>query len=388
MHVIALENEPSSFRGGQELSLLDVCRGLDQQGHSISLLYEREGDLLEQFEEFCVQMIEVSDYRINRSKPLVSVLKFLSDIRKVTIFKNSIVYSNHYHNSLFGYTLALSKNIPFVCHIRLPPPKIIGWQWTISLRGANQLIAVSKQTKLDWIKRGFKEKKIEVVYNSINLDKFNPLVGISKLKKELDIPEDTQVISYVGRLDREKGLETLIKGFALLLKSGKTIRLLIVGKPLLQGETYKRALEQLSISLGVEKHINFLGHVTNPNSLYQISDLTVLPSLHSEPFGRTILESMACGTPVAASRTGGIPEILTGEFQIGLFEPGDEKDLSNVLNRMLHWRDSNPKFSNQCREYVVQNFSLGRTIESVEKLLLETIKNKNAIYQKDGLFVV
>jgi len=90
---------------------------------------------------------------------------------------------------------------------------------------------------------------------------------------------------------------------------------LIAGNQYCKGE-YQNSLEQLSKNLGIQECVKFLGHVTNTTSVYQISEVSVLP-VWSEPFGRTIIESMACGTPVA-SKTGGIPEILTGEFQNGL----------------------------------------------------------------------
>jgi len=72
----------------------------------------------------------------------------------------------------------------------------------------------------------------------------------------------------------------------------------------------------------------------------QISEVSVLPSVWSEPFGRTI-ESMACGTPVVASKTGGIPEILTGEFQNGLLSL-KMRDLANTLNHKMNWRNVDP----------------------------------------------
>ena len=68
--------------------------------------------------------------------------------------------------------------------------------------------------------------------------------------------------------------------------------------------------------------------------LLRASDVTVLPSIWSEPFGRIAIESMACETPVVASRVGGIPEILTGEFAEGLFEPGSSTDLAMDLARL------------------------------------------------------
>jgi glycosyltransferase involved in cell wall biosynthesis len=273
----------------------------------------------------------------------------------------------------------LYKKIPFVCYLHIPPPKIppstfAEWQWNLGVKGVQQFIAVSNQTKLDWVKSGFSEEKIEVVYNGINLAAYKPSVSLSAIRKEWNIPEDIRVISYVGRLDKEKGLETLIKAFALLLKNGVNARLLIAGKPLLQGEEYKKSLDQLATDLGIEKYISFLGHVANTTSVYQVSDVTVLASRWSEPFGRTIIESMACGTPMVASRTGGIPESLTGEFQNGLFEPENEQDLSDTLSRIMNWRDKDPKLGERCREHILSKFTLEKMVDAVEKVLLKVVK--------------
>jgi glycosyltransferase involved in cell wall biosynthesis len=378
MHIIVLENEPSSSRGGQELSLLDVCRGLFQRGHSITLLYVKEGDLLKQYQAFCTQIVNVNGYKINGSRP-VTYLSFFTDIWKVAKIKNSVVYINEYRDSFFGCALASFKNIPLVCHLRLPPLKdTLSIQQIIGLRGVKQFIAISNQTKSDWVNKGFRKETIDVVYNGINLELFKPLEEIS-IKGELNISKDTKVILYVGRLNKEKGLETLINAFALLLKSGINARLLIAGKPLWnlnpeRGEEYRKLLKQLSIDLGIEKHVNFLGHVTNTTTLYQMSNVTVLPSLWAEPFGRVVIESMACGTPVVASRTGGIPEILTGEFQSGLFEPGNAQNLSATLNFVMNWQDKSPDLSEKCRKHVLEKFGLDRMVEGVEKVFLKLVK--------------
>jgi len=380
MHIIVLEQEPSSRRGGQEVVLLDFCRGLSQRGHSISLLYTKEGNLLNQYREFCEPVVKVNGFTVYR-KPYI--FSFLADIWKtnwkISTSKNSIVLSNQYQDSFWGHTLALSKNLPFVCYLHIPPPEIppttfIEWQWNIGLKGVGQFIAVSNQTKLNWVNSGFKEEKIDVVYNGIDLEVYKPSRELSIIRKEWNIPEDVRVISYVGRLDKEKGLETLIKAFALLLTSGANARLLIAGKPVLQGEQYKKSLEQLVTDLGVEKYVDFLGHVANTTSIYQVSDVTVLPSLWSEPFGRTVIESMACGTPVVASRTGGIPEILTGEFQHGLFEPENERDLADSLNQIMNWRDEDPQLGERCREHVLSKFTLDKMVDGIEKVLLRVVK--------------
>lgn len=380
MHVIVLENQPTALRGGQHLSLLDVCRGLSQRGHQISLLYEQEGDLLDRYQEFCSHLINVSGYTIYRK---IEIFKILSEIWqlnwKLPTTKNSIVYSNQYHDSLFGSILALSKNIPFVCHLRQCPPAKLPQQWVIGLKGAKRLVVVSNQARLDWIDSGLEANKIDVVYNAINTDKFKPATDFSLVRKEWNIPEDTHVISFVSRIDREKGVETLIKAFRLLLDTYPQSKLLLVGQPVYhlrpeEGEEYQRALEQLVANLGIEKSVDFLGYVTDTTSIYQVSDVTVLPSLWSEPFGRTVIEAMACGVPVVASRTGGIPEILTGEFHLGLFEPGNESDLAAKLHRILDWRQQDSQLSMRCRNHILTQFSLDNMVEGTERVLLQAMK--------------
>ncbi len=171
-------------------------------------------------------------------------------------------------------------------------------------------------------------------------------------------------------------METLIKAFALLAKTGNSARLLIAGKPVTQGEEYKKSLEQLVTDLGIEKDVDFLGYVADTTFVYQTSDATVLPSLWSEPFGRTVIESMACGTPVVASRTGGIPEILTGEFQSSLFETGNEQYLADTLNRIINWRDKDPQLGERCREHVLSKFTLDKMVDGIEKVLLKVVRSQ------------
>jgi glycosyltransferase involved in cell wall biosynthesis len=395
MHIIALEYEPTSLRGGQQLSFLDVCRSLSERGHSISLLYLRDGNLLEEYQRFCAEIVKVNGYLLDRRKLATSVLNLLTDIRKISAHRDSIVYSNQLVDTFFGYTLAFAKNVPLVCHLRQPASRLpvsrsgisqrtksqpFQFQKFIGRKGVNRFITISNQTKREWIASGVGEKKIEVVYNGINPGKFKPPTNLAKLREEWHIHENTQIISYAGRLDTEKGIETLIKAFALLVrKNDISVRLLIAGKPLIHsnpeaGERYKESLNQLITHLGIEQQVSFLGHLTNVMPLYQVSDVTVLPSLWSEPFGRTIIESMACETPVVASRVGGIPEILTGEFASGLFEPGNEEDLCETLSQKMDWRDADPQLGRRCRTHVQQNFNIDKTIAGIENVLLKVVK--------------
>lgn len=379
MHLIVLENEPSSCRGGQEISLFDICQQLSKRGHSISLLHTNAGDLLEKYQSFCYT-IPVKSYVISQSVPFRSILNFCRDVYRIPIDRQTLVYGNQYHNSFFGGALALSKNIPFVCHLRLPPPCALGIHAGVGLKCTNKLIAVSNHTKSDWLKAGFSDKKIAVVHNSVDLERFKPRSDRLVIKHQLNLPETAKIISYVGRLDKNKGLETLLNAFALLMhnktENQTNIRLLIAGKPLIQQPSYREFLQQLAIDLGIAEMVSFLGHLSDLVPIYQVSDVVTVPSVWAEPFGRTILEGMACGTPVVASRVGGIPEVLGGEFEQWLAQPKDAQDLATKLHRSLHWREQDPGLGQRCRDYVSDNFPLEKTIDGVEQILLQVLQEK------------
>lgn len=384
MHIIALASEPNSSRGGQERSLLEVCRGLSQRGHGISLLYLTEGDLLTQYREFCTHIVKVHRYKVLRKK---EIFRFIQDYLKVPRVKNAIVYSNQYHDCVMGYALARSRNIPLICHIRTPALKKIDesdWQLAMSLKGINRFITVSNQIKSDLKQVGFQDNVIEVVHNGTNVERFKPAEDFVKLREEWKISLGTKVISYVGRLDGVKGVESLIKAFALLVKAESDAKLLIAGKPVVHGnvkerDEYWRSLQQLPTDLGIEDQISFLGQVADTVPLYQVSDITVLPSLYPEPFARSVIESMACGIPIVGSRTGGTIEALTGEFQSLLFEPNNEQDLFAKMSRVIDWRTTDPHLSNRCRDHVLSNFRSDQAIDRIEEIMLHELESKRKV---------
>jgi glycosyltransferase involved in cell wall biosynthesis len=99
------------------------------------------------------------------------------------------------------------------------------------------------------------------------------------------------------------------------------------------------------------------------------SDVAVLPAHWSEPFGRVVIETMSTGRPVLASRVGGIPEILTGEFDRFLVPPADPDRLAAALLGLVGWPDREPALGQACREHVETSFTLATTAVQVESVL-------------------
>lgn len=374
MKIIALSSFLSTKRGGLEHSLFDVCRNLAKRGHSITLVYEEGGDQLGLYQQICKRMIKINSYHLN--------LKFLTDLLKVqpSDCHDTIIYSNQYDNFFFASSLATIYNLPIVCHLRLHASIEDGYLKRIKQRltfaKIDHYIAISEAVKKDWCNRLYiPRQNVSVVHNGIEPEQFSYSNTFDDLRRFWNIPIHEKVVSYVGRLEPEKGIENLIRAFALLRQVEIPSKLLIAGKPLFSGTEYLVTLKRLAHDLGVTEHVRFLGHISDPCLLYQISDVTVLPSLWLEAFGRVIIESMACGTPAIGSKTGGIPEVLTGKFSDWLFKPGDELDLFNILRSVIYWRDRDPGLAIQCRQYVIDNFSLEKTIDGVESVLHQALNS-------------
>lgn len=390
MHIIVFAQYLTNARGGMERSLLDITQNLYQRGHKITLIYQYAGDQMPEYEKVCSQTIKIEHYKLNKNSFnsfLESFTELWSAISRAIAIKsnqNTVIYINYDIFWSLAVFLSICKNLPLVFHVRLPVGEYISKQVLkknfskekLNVNKTTRFIAISKSVKSDLsTSLSIDKRKIDVVYNGIDPNLFKPANNFDLLRKEWNIDKDEKIISYVGRLNPYKGIDTLIEAFSLLLKSKVNYKLLIAGKSLKSNEEYRKYLENLATELIGNDRMVFLGYISNPISLYRVSDVTVLPSKWPEPFGRTIIESMACGTPVVASNTGGIPEILQAKFPQMLFESGNSRQLSDILNHIIQWRDLDPSLGAKCRNYVIQRFTLKKTVDSVEQTLNKAIDN-------------
>ena len=378
MHIIVLEKYPSSQRGGQERSLVDVTRQLSQRGHRITLIYGSSGDLLPQYKAFCDRMIPVKDFAIVRSWQ--SPFWFVADLwavwhklrfesRAELRSESTIVYINQPYDVPFASALSWLKNVPLVCHLRLPSPVRFGLQHRLTIIQVKQFISVSAATRQGWTT--WLKVPIAVVHNGVMPDRFVRQTSLLDLRSAWQIPEGDRVICYVGRLDRMKGLGTLCSAFAKILETHPQSQLLIAGKPLQDEVCYQTELEQLCVELGLDDRVRFLGHIDQVIEVFHLSDVSVVPSQWAEPFGRTIIESMMAGTPVVASRVGGISEVLAGEFSSGLFTARDVDDLAQTLRSRLNWRQDDPTLGDRTQDYAKQRFHLDDKVDAIEQIFFQ-----------------
>jgi len=227
---------------------------------------------------------------------------------------------------------------------------------------ADLLFAVSNYVKRELVSYyDLTPDKIEVVHNGVD-----PLLfkRVSKrvAEKKFGLVGEPRIL-YVGHLGRRKGLLYLIKALCSIKEQYPKVNLVIAGgiPEHLRSNTSTRNLRAFIRRLDLTENVQFLGFVRHRELpvLYTLADVFVLPSIY-EPFGKTIIEAMACETPVVATRSGGPEEILIDCENGYLVDPRAPYQLAdriiNLLNNPVKARNMGKKG----RSHVLQNFTWNR----------------------------
>ncbi len=373
MRILVLENEPSSKRGGQELSLLDVCSGLATRGHTVDLLYVKSGDLLDSYRLFA-NVIPTTSYTVDRSMTFRSSGRwFLSLLQRLRMARYAdIIYTNQYHDTMFASALGSLLQKPVVCHVRLPPPNPICGQHRLGIRGVTRFIAISQAARNAWLESGLaRVQDIDVVYNGINPERFKTTGCRFVLRGELGISQDSFTLLYVGRFGREKGIEVLIEAFYKVRRCIPSARLLMVGGPpsAYDDGPYFEELRQMSQGLGLGDSVMWLGRRSDIPQMCEVADVLVMPSDWPELFGRALVEAMSCGTPAVGSDVGGIPEVLSGEFRRWVCPTRNSQAFADAILDVHDVLRLDPDLGRRCREWVIKNFHVDTAVTGVEASL-------------------
>nr|WP_239535607.1 glycosyltransferase family 4 protein [Dyella kyungheensis] len=174
-----------------------------------------------------------------------------------------------------------------------------------ALRGAQGVVAVSQALADKAVAMGVDPARVHVLYNGVEPNLFTP-GPLSDARTKLALPQDERILLYVGNLKDTKGCLDLLEAFPRVLATHPDANLLFVGSG-----PAREALLQRAAALGCAARVRLVGAVEHfaLGDWFRAADLLCLPS-HNEGVPNVVLEAMACGTPVVATRVGGIPEVL------------------------------------------------------------------------------
>lgn len=193
-------------------------------------------------------------------------------------------------------------------------------------------------------------KKLQVVHNAIDVEKFIDLhAGI---RKKHNIDPNEFVILTIARLTEVKGLDILINAYSIFVKNQKNpSKLIIIGK----GEL-KNNLIELAKKLEILHNIIFIEFVSNLADYISDSDIFVMTSNY-EPFGMTAAEAGVVGKPIIVSKTGGLMEIIENGRSGFSFEPGNFVELSNLFEKLSNNNELRERIGDNAKKRILEKFS-------------------------------
>jgi glycosyltransferase involved in cell wall biosynthesis len=215
-----------------------------------------------------------------------------------------------------------------------------GLKMRLACRSASQIITVSQTAKREIVQYiGIRPERIEVICEGAgpNFAPVNAMESRAAARSRVGIPPDDRLLVYVGGMAPHKNLLNLLAGFAEVAPSLPNVCLAIVGDPAGDGfySNFKEVKALAEADVRLRGRIHFTGFVSDGDlpALYSDALATVLPSF-SEGFGLPALESLCCGTPVLASRTGAVAEVIGGA---GLtFDPHSPTEIGQQIFRIAH----------------------------------------------------
>jgi D-inositol-3-phosphate glycosyltransferase len=280
------------------------------------------------------------------------------------------------------HTLGEMKNRFAQAPSEQEPPLRIATEKAI-MQFADRLIAATPLEKNDLITLyGADPNKIDIIPPGVNLRRFKPLLK-KKALQGICAPKNHKVILFVGRIQPLKGIDSLIRAMALVLKrhpefKDKLCISIIGGAPDPDSEVENAEMERLrnlKEELGIGDLVTFLG-AKDQNTLayyYSAAQMVVMPS-HYESFGMVAIEAMACGTPVIAYDVGGLTYTIEDGFNGYLVPRQDYSALADKISLLLRHQDLREQLGEQARHWV-ERFSWSNIAHEIlatyEKALLE-----------------
>lgn len=306
-------------QGGAERQLFYIVRLLHQRGANVRVLSLSSGEFWEKrLAERGVPVTWVGE----RASRTARLLRILSELRRD---KPEIIQSAHFYTNPYALAAARILGLREIGAIRS--------EIAATMRGENaairwltlrtlRVIAANSQAAVDGaIKLGIAPGHVRFLPNVVDADHFRP------------VPRNKSApvrIAAVGRMTEEKRFDRLLS----ILSAAKTrtrvpIRIMIAGSGPLRPALARQAEE-----LGLADSVEFLGIVPDTFAVYRNSDMLVLTSDH-EGTPNVLLEAMASGLPVVATRVGGVPELVTDNYTGYLVEPGDDGALTDAVLELI-----------------------------------------------------
>jgi glycosyltransferase involved in cell wall biosynthesis len=380
---VAILDHTARISGG-EVALLNLARCIDPQRFKLLVVLFADGPLREKLQESGIETIivpldpQIADARkdtmggksLMRLGDVKQAFTFIGQLsRELRQRKIDLIHTNSLKSDLLGGLAGRWAGIPVIWHVRdriaddyLPRPVVIAFRLAARII-PTRVIAISFATlsTLRLRRPGdlspWNSRRFVVVHDGTEVPPLPPPTDENKL-----------IVGLVGRISPWKGQNVFLQAIKLIRDQFPQARFQIVGSAMFSETAYEQEVRQLCTSLGLDDVVDFMGFRDDVPDLISKMDLLVHASTVGEPFGQVILEGMATGKPVVATRGGGVPEFCE-DGVTGLLVPmNDAPAMAAAMARFLSDRHLRIETGQRARQHVIDSFTIQHTAENVQKI--------------------
>lgn len=364
---------------GGENFLLSVVRHLDRQRFSPIVVLPWEGTLLKHLKEFDVETIvcESNIGWLKQSVPWYHLLAGIKErVHRLNIIikdkKINLVHTNSNHrlegalaarlagiHHIYHAHIEFQYNMPIFSKFSLDKASYARLMGELS----SSIVAVS-QSVANNLSPPVPEKQIHVINNGIETEIFDEAVASvnGRLHNELGLSKDKLLITAVGRLHPDKGFDFYLEAASQVLKNSRDVHFLLVGG--VENKEFEKSLRLQAKSLRLDGHLHFLGFREDVPQILAESDIFVLSS-RREGHPYVLLEAMACGCSVVATRYSGAEETIVEGGTGYLVDFDDVAAMSSAILSLICDSENRKKMGTTARQHVSFNFEARKGIEKL-----------------------
>jgi len=362
---VILHLSETSEPGGSETVLAYIAKNLDSGRYDSLVCLLSEGWLTGYLRQLGVR------YEIIENRLSYDPLFLIKLVRLIKREKVALVHAHEFMMNVYGSVAARLAGTPMIgtihgkVYFTEKRSRIAAYK--LAVAASSRIIAVSEDLKKYFMENiGLKtDRKILTLYNGIDVDRYKPSAKSDALRSQLGIPADAILAGTVGSLFKVKAFDQLVRAAEINHESNPRFRLLIAGEG-----TEESNLGKLIDDLGLRDIVILTGFRKDVPDLLNLFDLYVCSSL-SEGLSLSILEAMAAGRPIVATKVGGNPELIADGDNGYLVPSGNPGALAEKMRILI---DSEPKriaMGQRNRRIAEEKFSLKKMINNYQNLYEE-----------------
>lgn len=355
--------------GGGEVWLSQVTRGLHERGHAIHIICRPASEF---FRRVYLPEIEITAVPLSSDFHPLAVARLYRYIRSRKI---DLVCVNMEREQRLGGLAAVLAGIPLVVSREVDRSikdsfinKLFYKYLTSALIVNSNATRSTVLSSVPWLAG----QDIRVIWKGIDVEQYDE--ELASIERKIPGSSQGTTIGFVGRLDEQKGIRTLLEAMSYVVRQNPAIRLLMAGEGNLRA-----VIERYRNEHGLENNIIPLGFQEDIPSFLHGVDFVVMPS-NWEGFGYAAVEAMAAGKPVIASRVSSLPEIVTDSRDGILVPPRSPADLSQAILTLSANSRLRSQMGAYARRTVETRFTIEAMLEKTEMCFFDLVFASPAIF--------